>query len=540
MASETLRLGARGRCAGAGWIACLVAAAAGLVATGGSQAQSTGAPAPAPAVSTSEPTATPVTVLQPRTVAQLLVTRSLELAYARDSVSIARALFKAEAALYEPVIFGAIRHASTDRQRTAQEILNDALNKDIGLFTKLEERSNAIELGVRQKISTGGEVSGAVRTRTIDGNHPTVYPDEVRASSALVLTLRQPLLRGRGAGYTETDLRVAELDAQIAAWQFRQQLQKVVGEGLSQYWQAWVAAESRKLRDELVRTSTAQLEDARQRVRAGRMAERVVAEVERLRLDRLSEAVRAGQAHDDARVRLLSALNLDASQLDTMVLQPGDTGRSPPTGERVQERALALWPPYQIARLRREQGLVRLAFAREQVKPAVDVQLSYTASGAQSTLSSSLSTASRGTYPEWSVGLNMELGAFGGRKAQAQVLAQQLRVTQSDAEIEAITSAFTNDLSARLWALASAQRELELRRSELAMRRQFLEEERRRLAAGVGLPASLMLAEDDLIESDIRVLEAVGRLETVRLSLSLADGSLLDAHGVEAQLPAAP
>jgi outer membrane protein TolC len=512
--------------------AALIACAAAMAVAGVPHAQPAQTPAStAPAAS--------VTELQPRTVAQLLVTRSLELTYARDSVSIARALYKAEAALYEPVIFGAIRRTRTDRPRSAQEILNDALQNK-GLFVKLEEEADALELGVRQKIATGGELSGALRTRTLDGNHPDVYPEAVRATSALVLTLRQPLLRGRGARYTETDLRVAELESQIAAWQFRQQLQKVVGEGLSLYWQAWVAAESRKLRDELVRTSTAQLDDARQRVRAGRMAERVVAEVERLRLDRLSEAVRAAQAHDEARVRLLSALNLDASQLDSLALQPGERGVSSPSTERVVDQALAQWPAYQIARLRREQGLVRLAFARDQVKPAVDVQFSYTSSGSQPTVSSSFSTASRGTYPEWSVGLNVELGAFGGRKAQAQVLAQQMRVSQSDAEIEAITSAFANDLSARLWALASAQRDLELRRSELVMRRQFLEEERRRLGVGVGLPASVMLAEDDLIESDIRVLEAIGRLETVRLSLALADGTLLDVHGVEARLPAAP
>jgi outer membrane protein TolC len=134
----------------------------------------------------------------------------------------------------------------------------------------------------------------------------------------------------------------------------------------------------------------------------------------------------------------------------------------------------------------------------------------------------------------------MELGAFGGRKTQAQLLAQQLRVSQSDAEIQAITSAFANDLSARLWALTSALRELELRRSELAMRRQFLEDERRRLAAGVALPPSLMLAEQDLIESQIRTLEATGRVETARLSLALADGTLLDAHGVETSMPVAP
>lgn len=521
-----------GRCLVARRIANLIVGVAGLAPVSGLYAQQVVAPAPAAA-------AAPATALQPRTVAQLLVTRSLELTYARDSVSIASALFKAEAALYEPVVFGAIRRTLTDRQRTSQEILDDAL-KNKGVFLKLEEQVNTLELGVRQKSPTGADVSAAVRTRTLEGNDPARYPPDIRAVSALVLTLRQPLVRGRGIQYTETDMRVAELDAQIAAWQFRQQLHKVVSEGLSLYWQAWFAAESRKLREELVRTSTAQLEDARQRVRSGRMAERAVAEVERLRLDRLSEAGRAAQAHDDARVRLLSALNLDASQLDGMTLQPSDAGWTPQPLERVTEQALSQWPAYQIARLRREQGLLRLAFARAQTKPAVDVQFSYTSSGSEPKVSSSMSTVSRGNYPEWNLGLNVELGALGGRKAQSQLLAQQLRVSQSDAEIQAITSAFANDLSARLWAMNSALRELELRRSELAMRRQFLEDERRRFAAGVGLPPSLMLAEQDLIESQIRAFEATGRVETARLALALADGTLLDAHGVETTLPVAP
>lgn len=516
-------------------VAELILGAAGLAAAGDLHAQMVASPPAVQAQAQAQ-----AAVLQPRTVAQLLVTRSLELAYARDSVSIARALYVAEAALYEPMIFGAIRRTFTDRQRTAQEILNDMLKPDVGLITKLEEQSNTLELGVRQKIPTGAEFSSSVRTRTIDGNHPTTYLAELRASSALVLNLRQPLMRGRGVQYTETDMRVAQLEAQIAGWQFRQQLQKVVGEGLSLYWQAWIAAESHRLRGELVRTSAAQLEDVRQRVRAGRLAERAVAEVERLRLDRLADAGRAAQAYDDARLRLLSALNLDASQLEAMSLRPEDVGRAVEPGERVAEQAIAQWPAYQIARLRREQGLVRLAFAREQVKPAVDVQFSYTSSGSNPRLSSSLSTVSRGSYPEIALGLNMELGAFGGRKAQAQTLAQQLRVSQSDAEIQAISSAFANDLSARLWAVAAAQREMELRRSELSMRRQFLEDERRRISAGVGLPASLMLAEQDFIESEIRSLEAAGRLETARLSLALADGTLLEAHGVEASVAVAP
>jgi hypothetical protein len=180
------------------------------MAAGGLHAQQAAAPPTAAA-------AAQVAVLQPRTVAQLLVTRSLELAYARDSASIASALFRAEAALYEPVVFGAIRRTLTDRQRTSQEILDDAL-KNKGLFLKLEEQGNTLEVGVRQKSPTGGDVSATVRTRTLEGNDPARYPAEIRASSALVLAFRQPLMRGRGIQYTETDKRVAELEAQVAAW----------------------------------------------------------------------------------------------------------------------------------------------------------------------------------------------------------------------------------------------------------------------------------------------------------------------------------
>ena len=118
-------------------------------------------------------------------------------------------------------------------------------------------------------------------------------------------------------------------------------------------------------------------------------------------------------------------------------------------------------------------------------------------------------------FPEFVESQHRRLELAEQEREEIEVIKSFLPAQMSDAEIEAITSAFTNDLSARLWALASAQRDLELRRSELAMRRQFLEEERRRLVAGVGLPASLMLAEDDLIESDIRVLEAVVVVVTV-------------------------
>jgi ABC-type sulfate/molybdate transport systems ATPase subunit len=76
----------RGR-AHTGWVVGAIAGAWMLTGTGELHAQASAAPAPVQAQAPAQ-----TTVLQPMTVAQLLVTRSLELVYARDSVSIARAL----------------------------------------------------------------------------------------------------------------------------------------------------------------------------------------------------------------------------------------------------------------------------------------------------------------------------------------------------------------------------------------------------------------------------------------------------------------
>ena len=44
-------------------------------------------------------------------------------------------------------------------------------------------------------------------------------------------------------------------------------------------------------------------------------------------------------------------------------------------------------------------------------------------------------------------------------------------------------------------------------------------------------------AEQDLLESQIRLADVSGRRETARLALMLAEGNLLEAHAVETPLP---
>jgi len=497
------------------------------------------AQAQAPAEAAQGDTPTPLrAALTPRSLAQVLTLRNLELAYGRDSLAVSLSLADAEAALYEPVLFASFKHSQTERQRTTEE-------KTSNLFgpqdTFLDELGRTAEAGVRQRLPLGGELSLSGRhversSNILTKSNPSI---PLELNSALVLSFKQPLARGAGVAITETDKRVAELEAQVAQWQYLQQLHKVLAESLALFWQTDVAVQASVLREQLLASTQALAQDARVRIEAGKLAPRANLELERARLMREADLGRAAQTRDELKLRLLSSLDLDASQLAALQLdaQPTLTPATPPA----PESALAQWAPYQVAQLRKRQGELRLAFADNQRRPALDLVVSYTQSGlANSSRRTALSTVKSGDYPDWFVGLNLEFGALGNRRSAAQWQAQARRVEQSDTEIAAIRQAFLNDRQGKLLAQQQLQRESAILEQEMQIRQALQNDERQRFNAGMGLLGNLLQAEQDLIESRIRLADARGRLETARLALLLAEGGLLAAYGIETPLPTSP
>ncbi len=496
-------------------------------------------PAPVqPAAAPPETLATLRAPLTPRTLAQALTVRNLELAYGRESVSIGASLAAAEAALYEPVLFASAKRSSIERQRTTEE-------KSSNIFVQqdnmLDEDGRTIEGGVRQRIPLGGEFSVSARQAQRSSNvlAKSAPPVTLEINSGLVLSFKQPLLRGAGVGVTETDKRVSEIESLVTQWQYLQQLNKVLAEGLSLFWQTEVASQATRWREQLLAGTESLVQDARVRVEAGKLAPRANLELARVLLAREADLGRAVQTRDELKLRLLSSLDLDAALLPGLQLDGQSV--SPNVAATTVDEALAQWSPYQVAMLRKRQGELRLAFASNQRRPAVDLVMSYTQGGlANAKTRTAWSTVKDGDYPEWFVGLNIELGAQGNRKAASQMVAQARRVEQSDTEIAAIRQAFLNDRRAKLMARDQLLRETDLTGREVQTRQALLDDERQRFDAGLGLLGNLLQAEQELLESRIRAADAQGRLETARLALLLADGTLLSAYGIDTPLPLLP
>ena len=475
--------------------------------------------------------------LNPTTFAQLLLLRSLEIKYSHFSKEVAQEMARAEASLYETVMYGSARSTDTQRQRTTEEKAITMLSNNEYV---LAEKARNVEMGIKQLLSTGAEVTFGARNVERANNIMQKYGTDLEVTSALVVTLKQPLLKGAGVTATEADKRVAEYESMIQAWQYHQQLLKVVGDGLSLFWQAHMAQQVAQLRQEMYQSADALVVDARQRVLAGKLPPRSIQELERFRLTRQADWERYQQNAKELQSRMINLLNFRRAEVPGLELQPSKlagTPKQPLGNESNLNIALDNWAPFQISRLRVAQGRTRLSYADNQRLPALDFQYSYSSNGLAEGFRSAAALVNQNKYPDWWVGFNFEIGLNGGGKAKAQFQAQQLRVLQSETELEAVRLSLENDLVSKQDEIKSTRKEVEIYRADVKLKTVLRQSEWSRFQSGMGLVSSLLQADQDLLEARVRLLDAMGRLETTQLALHLANGTLLEAHSVQAHLP---
>lgn len=489
------------------------------------------------ATSSGQGATAPKLILNPTSFAQLLLLRSLEIEYSRYSKDAAQHLAEAEAALYESVLYGNYRKTDTQRQRTTEEKAITMLStNDYVLY----ERAKSAEMGVKQLLPTGAELTIGSRVVQRANNIMAKYNTDQEITSALVVTLKQPLLKGAGVTVTEADRRVAEYESLITAWQHRQQLLKVISDGLSLFWQTEIANQVAALRLEMYRGAEALVADARQRVMAGKLPPRSIQELDRFRLTRQADWVRYQQNANELQSRILNMLNYRRAEIDSVELQPHAVEsplRDPRDSASLLNEALDSWAPFQVSRLKLAQARVRLAYAANQRLPSLDLQYSYSSNGLAESLRPSLGLVKQNIYPDWWVGINFEMGLFGNEKAKAQFHAQSMRVAQSETELSAVRLSLENDLTSKQREVESTRKEVEIYQADVKLKTALRKTEQVRFEAGLGLVSSLIQSDQDLLDARIRLLDAKGRLEISRLAMLLADGTLLEAHHVEAVTP---
>ena len=468
-----------------------------------------------------------ISQLDSRNFLQQLIARNLEVQYSRINTNVTWHLGNAEAGMYEPTFFNNFRQEGRNRQRTIEELrLNNAGTP------LLDEKVNSNESGIRGKLPTGAELSLSYkrsnrRSNIIQANSLGIFDTEY--SGLLNINLKQPLLRNSGRSVTETDRMIAELEHQASVQQLIQQTLKTSIDGLNLYWQLHRSQETVKLRKDALATSKALLADAQSRVLAGRTPSSTLLELTGVALNREAELLRGEQALHESQSKLSTALNelWNSSTPAATAPRMSSTDMALYESQPPLDDMLLQWSPYQIAQLRQQQALIRLNFARNQKKPLLDFVMSYGNTGLGFNPSDGKGATLSGKFPDWYVGFNLEVPIGGNQKAQEQFLAQTARLEQADLELQAIRSAFVNDLTVRLGDMQNAHAVLKLSDNEVKLRQTIFNNERTRVQIGSGLLNSLIQKQADLIDAQQRYLENQIRYEIAIATWQYTRGSLL-------------
>ena len=486
--------------------------------------------------SANEPVSPDALRLTPSTFVQLLVERNLEIQYAKESAEVSRHLSLSEDALYEPKGLIGLRNEGLRRQRTDEERKGVFGNIDPDSPTVLDQRDRSAEVGVSQKLPSGAELAVSYRIARKNDNVTAIDNSTSKEfNTVLSISVKQPLLRNAGRSVTETDRRIAELEDQIQAIQFEQQIAKSAVDGLSQYWDAFREQAFVGLLRGAVAKTEESIADARARAAAGRSPAAIARDLQGVLLNRRAELMRGENSWREAQSKLATALNLgwDARAKHEIVDTPAHSPNEKPFADN--EDALSEWPLYRIALLKRQQAQIRLDYAANQVKPAVDLVVGYSGTGYGNSAIDARDTAAETRFPTWYVGINMELPLNGNQRSTQQFLAQSSRLTQADLEVEAVKRGFENDLNVKRETLRFSTLNLRVAQEEVALRESILKNEQSRLRLGSGQLSEVIRQYFELVDSRRRALESRSRYEIAVANLHFATGTLLSVHNIDVQ-----
>ncbi len=448
----------------------------------------------------------------------------------------------------------AINQAITSNNAQLQAAQNSINAFDPGSLRLLdyEEDLRAYRSGLSQRLPTGTRWDLTVsenrtedtltRSRDSFGNpiYP-LYPSDQEAYGRFRVT--QPLLRDFGFAANLVEIRVARAQKKAADADFESSLQRRVTEIIGAYLNLTYALGEVDAQREVLKYSSTLVQQNQRRQTEGlldvvevRRAEAALAESEQQYLDAQNRALQ-----QQNKVLRLSTSRLD---LDAPVLLIPVEGLEPPKLPTATYRdmvgiALKERSEYAAAKFDVETEKARLAYAKNQTLPQLDVIGSYALRGLAGDGAEAITQATNMKHHEWFAGfqLSVPIGnsrALGNRdRARAMMEQAESKVKQVEANI---SLQIINSLNNCRSGFAQIQKAM--------AGRKFAEETRyaetRRLEEGQTNTLSVLETQRDLRRALLRELSAQLEYQRSLVLLDAAEGTLLEKHNIIVEKPQPP
>ena len=460
----------------------------------------------------------------------LALIHNLPLRAEREAYVAAGYMSAAELGAFEPDFVGSSSLEYNERLNTVEQQISQGT-------TLFQEKNKLYSAGIEGLLPTGGQYNVGWSANDLKNNLlvlPT-NPLVEQYQTFMGVTLTQPLLKDFGFGNTMAKLRLAKEDEAIARQDLRKQMIEVVATVESAYWDLYVAQERLKLRQKSVDAAAKLLEENKERVNEGKMAEIELVEAQAGLAQRKSSRTEALQRLVEVSGKLRT-LFAEPVNDDRFILNASDTppppGALPPIDEAL--RASTLLHPEYLARVHKvAQEKVRIAYAKNQRWPQVDLKASYGQNGLGDTYPLSWRNLDGHLYESWSVGIQLRVPLAGGIRERNMVHAAQAHGRQALLDLKAAEVEIANNIYTAERKLQGLEDVAENYDAVADAGHRLLVSESGRLSEGKSDSRRVIEVENQYYDAEVAALESRGEYEKAKVEFEVACGRLLATRGVD-------
>lgn len=401
------------------------------------------------------------------------------------------------------------------------------------------ERNQRFDSGIGKRTKLGSDIEIGTRWSQLDNTLNRVVPPALfgpEYSSFTGITLTQPLLRDFGYKVNTAPIEIARTDAEIASLNWMGEVQATVGGVIKRYVDLAAAYRGLGVRDEAVALAEKLATDNRVRRSEGRMTDIDVQEAEVAVSIRQEERIAAENDYFER----LNALRVLINPVDN----PRQGGRLIPTTafrtkvptmenrESLIAMAKENRDDYLVAKLELDREQRRVAYARNQTLPSVDLLASAGLYGLDDGFGGTYSEAFSGQGPEWSVGVQISI-PIGNRQAKQQLAIARRQVAQAKLREQQLDLVVELELDTVLNRINTAAKRLETVRKTTRLAQSFLDLETIRMNEGKSTSFQVLEKQTDLSAARTRELVAAADLERALVDTWVVTGTLLDRYSVD-------
>jgi outer membrane protein TolC len=430
---------------------------------------------------------------------------------------------------FEPEIVGSYEKSELQRENTAQQMFAQ------GFRPEFTEENEEYSVGVEGKIISGGTYRIGYSVNKIENN----LSESPEYKSFAGVSGEQPLLKGATHGAPLAVIRTAQRDFSIALHNYRKRLMITISDAEAAYWNFVFAQGKYHLATDSVGMARNFVKDAEERVKAGKMSELDLREVEAGLAIRLSHQSDSEQNVRDAETQLKLLLSqgiYDETQeivaVDPLVFQPKKQDQKEERDASV-EWALRAQPDYIILWEELEKQRIALGVRLDQRLPELNINGSYGLNGLGETVSESLSKLETRAFPAWSVGLEMRIPLLFGIRERNELAAARMERELAEKRLESAEYEIAKSINTLIQRIETLRKRMENIRTVVDYNEYLLDVELSRLDAGKSNSRIIYEAEEELRKSREAELEHMLRYREAVMQLALTRGSVLHEKELE-------